>query len=211
MASVNRFKKTRIRQQKLLSDIGDIDQIYDLEVEYTEAKKAGRAFSNATIHLSYEFNSQLYNVAQDFTTEFLRAQVVGDQIGIQYADATVDSRRAELKRLLERAIIEGDSIDEFTEDLSDYFVTLRGTAKSSGVRNWRARRIARTETGRVMDRSAMSAFNQIGVRFIDVVGCDEAHEPWDCLLQHVPIEEIPNLNFHPNHTGSVVPTEEWLS
>ena len=47
---------------------------------------------------------------------------------------------------------------------------------------------------------------ELGVKTVDVVGCTQFEPDSDCGKKNIPIDTP--LNFHPNHIGSVVPSEE---
>ena len=74
--------------------------------------------------------------------------------------------------------------------------------------------IVRTEIGRAMDYATIQAFKDQGnVTHVSVIGC-EAIEPGiptyhgipTCNIRNVPIEDALDLEFHINHTGTIIPT-----
>jgi len=85
----------------------------------------------------------------------------------------------------------------------------------------RATTIARTELSRAYNQGAIAAMKATpGLTHISVIGCQSREkERWNspsyqqfmyrgestCNIQHVPIEDAEELNFHPNHTGTIVP------
>jgi hypothetical protein len=86
----------------------------------------------------------------------------------------------------------------------------------------RIRTIARTETMMAWTEGSIASLQQSGVvTHVSVIGCESREEgSWGrpsfqqfmyrgegtCNIQDVPIADAHLLNFHPNHTGSVVPS-----
>ena len=73
--------------------------------------------------------------------------------------------------------------------------------------------IARTEIGNAIDQGTKQALKESGVvATVMVVGC-QAEEPsaptfdgvCTCNITDVPVERIDELEFHPNHSGALVP------
>ena len=71
----------------------------------------------------------------------------------------------------------------------------------------RARRIARTESRIAYDAGNKIAYEELGVKVVDVIGCTQFEPDSDCGRQNIPINEMSSLVFHPNHIGVVVPRE----
>lgn len=81
--------------------------------------------------------------------------------------------------------------------------------------------IARTESANVWNVGSVTAMRQVdGLATVDVIGCESREqERWGnpsfaqfmyrgegtCNIKGVPIEDANLLNFHPNHTGAIVP------
>ena len=193
-SKLNKFKG--ILTTKDFSNV-DPDDLYDVREEYIKARQTGIEFSRASIVVNQEFNYNILNVPHEFSTENLNVQLVAEKLGKKYADATVESRKKELYRLVQQAHIEGHSIDTFEETLGKYFQPLRGK------KAWKARRIARTETSRNFDRATKTSLEVLNIQKCDVVGCEDNHG--DCNATNVPVGMIEHLDLHPNHTGSVVP------
>lgn len=72
----------------------------------------------------------------------------------------------------------------------------------------RAETIARTVGRACWDAAAIPAYQGLGVAAVDVYGCVAFEADSDCGAENVPIDQIANLSFHPNHTGSLVPVLE---
>ena len=71
----------------------------------------------------------------------------------------------------------------------------------------RARMIARTESRIAYDAGNKVAYEELGVKYVDVIGCTQFEPYSDCGKQNIPINEMSSLVFHPNHIGVVVPRE----
>ena len=108
-----------------------------------------------------------------------------------------DRAKKRLNKLIADAVDAGKTPAEITKDIS-------GLYKSWTTR--RARVIARTETSAAYDAGSIEIFDQIGVEKVDMVGCQDAHEPWDCNKTGFTIQEAKNLILHPNHSGTLVPS-----
>ena len=74
--------------------------------------------------------------------------------------------------------------------------------------------IARTETNNAWTRGSVASFQEsTTLSHVSVIGC-EAREPNSpqyrgestCNVQDVPVEDAGLLDFHPNHTGTIVPS-----
>lgn len=179
----------------------DIDNTFNFDEETSEARKvAHRAFTSAVTLAITDVNK---SVGSDVDPSFSNPKVklVVEKLNRRYADLTINSRREEIRALLQTSIDEGMSISELKSSLQEYFKTLNGRDA------WRAQRIARTEASYAWDQAAEIGYRDIGVTTVDVIGCEDAHEPWDCNKSGFSISEVPNLNFHPNHTGTVVPSQ----
>lgn len=190
--NLNRFKGV-----KDLDEIQSINQLYDSNIERQEALKAGREFSEASLILANDYQHELWQIEERQAMEYLEIQLVAEQLGKQYEDVSVESRKNELEIILRKALQEGESVYTFSSRLSDYFDALHGAVA------WRGKRIARTETSRNMDRASYKAFRKIGVTHINIVGCEDSEG--DCNALKVPLNLLTSLNLHPNHTGSAVP------
>lgn len=73
----------------------------------------------------------------------------------------------------------------------------------------RAMLIARTESARVLDQANTAVYADMGVQVVDVIGCEDNEimpgQRWGCNSQGIPIVDAAGIEFHPNHTGTIVP------
>ncbi|MBU1666774.1 MAG: hypothetical protein KKG92_15485, partial [Gammaproteobacteria bacterium] len=89
----------------------------------------------------------------------------------------------------------GDSIGDLKKRVESVFDIARG---------YRAEMIARTESAKAYDMGSILSYDEAGIEFVDVIGCEDNET--DCNSRHVPIGEADQLEFHPNHTGVIVPS-----
>jgi HK97 family phage portal protein len=178
----------------------NINDVFVFNAELAEAVKDGRRFFTSAATLSLQNFNQFFDASIDTSFSNREMRLVVDKLSVRYADLTVNSRKAELQALLKKALDEGVGISEIKGRIQDHFESLR-----SGPEGWRATRIARTEASFAYDQASAIGYKEIGVTRVDVVGCEARHEPWDCNKSGFKLEDIATLNFHPNHTGTVVP------
>jgi HK97 family phage portal protein len=114
--------------------------------------------------------------------------------------------RKQLEKIVLKSVENGETIAELQTNINNKFNDFKLN---------RARTIARTESRIAFDAGSEVAYNDIGVENVDVVGCgglsvevggDELNS--DCGVQDKPISQMSSLNFHPNHIGVIVPSEE---
>jgi len=120
-----------------------------------------------------------------------------------------ETTRSKFRALLEKGIYG----DQFT--VAEMFQLLWDNPVSNGMSQSRVATIARTEMGMAADESRKQSIHESGaVTHISVIGC-EAREPGSpryrgestCNIANVPIADMDKLEFHPNHTGTIVPSK----
>jgi len=116
-----------------------------------------------------------------------------------------DTTRKQFERAIQNAIGQGMTVTETAQFLVDKFPDM---AES------RIRTIARTELNGAYAKGSVASYLQSDVvAHVSVIGC-EAREPGSptyrgestCNIQDVPVVDADNLQFHPNHTGTIVPS-----
>jgi len=108
-----------------------------------------------------------------------------------------DSTLKKLDNSLNEGIVNGESISELKNRVLDLMKAREG---------WEAVRIARTESAFAYDRGALFGYDNAGVEYVDVIGCEMIEPEWDCGQTNVPIQDAYSLEFHPNHIGTFVPS-----
>ena len=113
--------------------------------------------------------------------------------------------RERLSRELNTALAEGKTVRETIDLIRERIPSIGAT---------RIPTIVRTELSRATDSGIKQALKDSEVvTHVSVVGC-EAIEPNipeyngipTCNIEDVPIEDVDELEFHPNHTGTIVPS-----
>ena len=177
----------------------NLEDVFNFSDERDAAiKDSKKFFTSASVLALKDFNS-FFGGDIDATFGNHKLRLVVEKLSTRYADLTINTRRNELRRILETGVSQGLGISEIKSNIQGHFQTL------SGKDGFRATRIARTEASYAWDQAARIGYEEIGVRQIDVVGCEDAHAPWDCNQCCFPLGKIDSLNLHPNHTGTVVP------
>lgn len=68
-----------------------------------------------------------------------------------------------------------------------------------------AERIARTESMRAYDQGSLLSYEEAGIQFMDVIGCEDDEimpgQKYGCNSVNIPIDEAFDIEFHPNHSG----------
>jgi len=116
--------------------------------------------------------------------------------------------------------------DKIRAAMEESGATIRDVADAvqetmSGITDSRVAVIARTESANVWNAGSTTAMQQVpGLLTVDVIGCESREqERWGdpsfsqylyrgegtCNIRGVPIADAPQLRFHPNHTGAIVP------
>ena len=108
-----------------------------------------------------------------------------------------ETAKKEIARVTTKGIQAGQTIEELQDAISN---SLGSKAE------FRARRLARTESRIAYDSASKYAYTTLGVKTVDVVGCTQFEPDSDCGKKNIPIDTP--LEFHPNHIGVVVPSEE---
>jgi HK97 family phage portal protein len=79
----------------------------------------------------------------------------------------------------------------------------------------RSELIARTETSRLLDQANVACYQDMGVNRCDVIGCEDdevmAGQRFGCNSENIPILDADSIEFHPNHTGAIVPRIESVN
>lgn len=117
-----------------------------------------------------------------------------------------ETTRNQFRDLLRQAIYEDDLTPmELSRKIRERFTSFSAS---------RAACIARTEPMMAANQGSLRAMTDSGVvTHVSVVGC-EAREPGSpqyngqstCNIENVPIKDAYQLDFHPNHTGCIVPS-----
>ena len=172
---------------------------FDFDEEVFEAKKASKRFFTSGITLGINDVNKLYNNDYDGSFKNPKIRLVIDRLSTRYADRVIDTRKNEVLAIITKGNQEGLPYSEIKGLLQDNFAQL------NGAEGWKAWRIARTEASSAWDAGARLDYEDIGVKTVDIVGCEDSET--DCNSIGIPIAEADGLEFHPNHTGTMVPSD----
>ncbi len=109
--------------------------------------------------------------------------------------------RNDILNSIRDGVINKESRTELKERVKDLF----STAKDS-----QAERIARTEMSAAFDQVAIVNYQEVGIQTVDVIGCEDNDivpgQTFGCNSSNIPIAQAASIEFHPNHTGTIVPS-----
>ena len=119
----------------------------------------------------------------------------------KYSKNIYETLSKKILKKVYRGIEDGKTIPEINSDIFD---------DVSGKINKSVSTIARTEAFRYHDAISERSFKLLDVKKVDVVGCfsEVLHDGTDCGRTGIPLSEVSNLSFHPNHVGSLAPAIE---
>lgn len=118
-----------------------------------------------------------------------------------------DTTRSRMRAIITRGI------EDQNLTVAEMAKTLRSKFKDQS--RARVSTIARTEMGQAADEGRKQALLEADVvTHISVIGC-EAREPGSpqyrgestCNIENVPVRDVDQLRFHPNHTGTIIPSK----
>lgn len=120
-------------------------------------------------------------------------------LGVKITGKLTATTLQDLRSLFQKAVEEGWAVVQLQSEIADKFSDYQG---------YRARMIARTEARMAWDAGAMVAYEDLGVKSFDVVGCTQFEPNSDCGKINIPLARVKaGLTFHPNHIGAVAPSD----
>jgi HK97 family phage portal protein len=179
------------------NEVKAINDIIDLEPITNEAKKASKRFFTSGVTVAINNNNKILGGKVDSSFKNPKIRLVVDKLGTKYADLTIETRKNEVLNIIKQGFEDGLANSEIKGLLQDNFDSL------TGPDSWKAWRIARTEASNAYDQGSLMVYEDVGVKFVDVVGCEDTVT--DCNKTDIPMNEAWALEFHPNHTGDIVP------
>jgi HK97 family phage portal protein len=205
--SLNKFYKDLEKAvlAQLPKGLDDLDkkitgnELFSMDLLIAEAKKESQRFFTSGVTIGINDINDLYKNTYDSSFKNPKVRLVVDKLGTNYATLTLNTRKNEVYKLVQDSVTQGWSNSELTGAFKDYFEDL------TGREGWKAWRIARTEASNAWDSGALLNYQDLGVKTLDVVGCEDMIT--DCNRRGVPINEADGLVFHPNHTGCLCPSE----
>jgi hypothetical protein len=129
-----------------------------------------------------------------------------------------ETTRRQMEQVIRKSIANGDSVTDTARALHEDFPSVLGH---------RSVTIGRTESMRAWNQGSVRAFQGSGaVTHVSVIGCtSREYGSWftpsylqymfnagrglesTCNIQDVLVTDADKLNFHPNHTGTIVPSK----
>lgn len=171
---------------------------FNMDEEIVRAKAAAKSTFSSAVAIGVNDVNELFGTSVDSSTRNPRVRLVVEKLVKNYADRTLNSRRDELRTIIQNWRSEGQPISELSGRIKEHFETLTGSEA------WRATRIARTEASLAWDQSAVMSYDELGVTAYDIVGCED--DIGDCNATGIQRDEVDGLDLHPNHTGTLVPS-----
>jgi hypothetical protein len=176
----------------------DISKIFNADKEKKLAKAQLKPAYQSAVTLGIGDQNELWDTDIDETTQNQNVVLVVEKLSKNYANLTIDSRRDELRKIVSDWRESGESWNTLKQNIQIAY-----DDGLTGADTWKAQRIARTEASYAWDQSAFMAYDELGVKTYDVIGCMDEMD--DCNRKGIPAAERDDLVFHPNHTGIIVP------
>ena len=185
----------------------EINDVFDLITEEGIGLKVGKNMFTSFLVQAIGQHNDYFGSKVDTSTRNPNFTLVVEKLAKNYVSTTLDTNREDLKKLLSDALETGESMHEIKERIKEYF-----DVYTNPEHDWKAIRIARTEISHVYDQAAKMSFQELGVKWFQVVGCSDAHIGYDCDVDGskgtYPLSHVDQLRFHPNHLGTIVPILE---
>lgn len=122
-----------------------------------------------------------------------------DNLGKRITGVLTETTLKDLREIFRKSMLESWNINQIQDAIQSKFTQYQTT---------RARMIARTESRMAWDAGAQVAYQDLGIKKIDIVGCTMFEWNFDCGKKNIPVELITTLNFHPNHIGTPAPSTQ---
>ena len=170
-----------------------------MDILIAKAKQDSTRFFTSGVSIGIKDTNTFFNSDYDSSFKNPQVRLVVDKLSTKYANLTLNTRKNDILNLVTSNQEQGLGVSDLVGSLKSYFDEL------SGANGWQAWRIARTEAGNAWDSGAFLNYQELGFATFDVVGCEDSIT--DCNRTDIKLEEVDGLEFHPNHTGCLVPSE----
>jgi hypothetical protein len=166
----------------------------------------------STMDQGYSKTSLLLGQAADISRSNTALQTRARALALKVTRIS-ETTRVRLAKVIADAVDGGLTLLETAAKVSEVMPRINGA---------RAMTIARTETGNAWSQGAIQSFKESRtITLVSVIGCESREEDrWEtpsyapflyrgestCNIEDVPVADIDKLNFHPNHTGTMVPS-----
>lgn len=173
--------------------------IFDLDAENSELLSEAKRIHTSGVQRSIMDTNNIMGGSVEFSLSnpFVKNTIAKIGKHLVYDLAPNGYTQDQLKKLMAQGVANSWNINEYQKAIEAEFEMFKG---------YRARMIARTESRSAYDAGNQIAFKDLGVETIDVVGCTQFEPDSDCGATDVPIADVGNLVFHPNHIGTIAPS-----
>ncbi len=180
----------------------EIDAIFDMDEENTAIKEILSTLHYVAIGQGAQNMESFLGVTVDFSPEAERTQRIMGTLAEKVTRIN-ETTKGELKEVIATAYERGYSVGQLVDGMAEEeFGGIRHVFDQ--ISDYRAEMIARTELGSAYDMQNIEYMKEAGIETFDVVGCED--EETDCNRTDVPLDEVDSLEWHPNHGGSLVPS-----
>ena len=177
----------------------DASYIFSLEEEEQILEADMKAMHTSGVQKAIQDINGIVGSAVNYNTSNPMVVTMISAIGKKVTGKIQETTIKELRTLIVKGVNEDWNIIQFQDAIQNKFKQFQG---------YRARMIARTEARAAWDAGAVVSYEELGVKTVDVVGCTQFEDDSDCGKQNIPIQNVGSLRFHPNHIGSILPSEE---
>lgn len=181
-----------IDSQKSMKAIS-ADDIFNFEKEKEHLLKAIRKGHTGIIMKAIDDTSTSLGIEVDSSTSNPQVTARIGRLARKVTEVNTTTKN-KIENAIKQGVDAGESIGELKNRVSEVFKQAKG---------YRAEMIARTESAKAYDMGSIITYKEAEIEYVDVIGCEDNET--DCNKQHTPIDEADDLEFHPNHTGVIVP------
>ena len=171
--------------------------IFNSAFEDGELQKAARRFHTSQMSVTVDALNDILDLNIDNSTANPTIALGLTKLAKKVTKIN-DTTKGAIEKVCNDGIANGSTIDEIAANIQDVF---------DGATGYRAEMIARTETARAWDAASIDSYKEYGATFVDCIGCTgtDDYPESNCNRPNIPIAEADSLEWHPNHTGCLVP------
>ena len=191
-----------VERRLIESNVKSVDGI--IESEEAELIKANaKRFVTSAMTISINELNPILGTKID--PAFSRIKLVVEKLAEKYMTTTWENRLEDFRTIVQDALNAGGGADKIKQAIQEKF-----DKEYTGPNAWKSRRIARTEAMNSYNGASEECYKELGVQTVDIVGCiDDVTldgEQYGCNSTGIPVDELSSINFHPNHTGTAIPS-----
>lgn len=174
-----------------------VDDVFNYDDELGRAQSAIKPAFMSSVAVGLDDVNDIFGLGIENTTQNQAMTLVVDKLAKNYALATMNTQKKEIRAVIAKWMEDGAATSELAGRFKDYFKDL------TGENAWKAIRIARTEASHAWDQAGILGYDELGVKTFDMFGCED--DEGDCNRTGIGREDVDSLNLHPNHSGTLVP------